>query len=87
MMGTKEKLIERFKRQPKNFTFDEMVKLLNGFGYSITNKGKTSGSRVRFINAGTMSIIDMHKPHPNNLVNESVMKDVYNKLKNNFLIE
>lgn len=27
-MGTKEKLIERFKRQPKDFTFDEMTKLL-----------------------------------------------------------
>lgn len=31
-MGTKEKLIDRFKRQPKDFTFDEMVKLLIGFG-------------------------------------------------------
>ncbi len=86
-MGTKEKLIERFKKQPKDFTFDEMVKLLTGFGYVITNKGKTSGSRVRFINTVTMSIIDKHKPHPTNIVNESVMKDVYNKLKNNLLIE
>jgi hypothetical protein len=49
-MGTKEKLIERFKRQPKDFTFDEMVKLLIGFGFSISHKGKTSGSRIRFIN-------------------------------------
>jgi len=29
----------------------------------------------------------MFKPHPTNRVNESVMKDVYNKLKNKFLIE
>ena len=86
-MGTKEKLIERFKRQPKNFTFDEIVKLLNGFGYSISNKGKTSGSRIRFINKETMSVIDMHKPHPSNIMNEGVMKDVYTKLKNNFLID
>ena len=86
-MGTKEKLIERFKRQPKDFTFDEMVKLLIGFGYSISNKGKTSGSRIRFINKTTMSVIELHRPHPSNVVNEGVMKDVYNKLKNNFLIE
>ena len=86
-MGTKEKLIERFKRQPKDFTFDEMVKLLVGFGYSICTKGKTSGSRIRFINKASMSVIDMHKPHPSNVMNEGVMKDVYNKLKNNFLIE
>ena len=86
-MGTKEKLIERFKRQPKDFTFDEMVKLLIGFGYTIGNKGKTSGSRIRFINKETKSVIDMHKPHPSNIMNEGAMKDVYNKLKNNFLIE
>jgi len=63
-----------------------MVKLLIGFGYSISNKGKTSGSRIRFINKETMSVIDMHKPHPSNVVNEGVMKDVYTKLKNNLLI-
>lgn len=31
-MGTKEKLIERFKKQPNDFTFDEMEKLLSIFG-------------------------------------------------------
>ena len=85
-MGTKDKLIERFKKQPKDFTYDEMVKLLIGFGYSQSNKGKTSGSRVRFINTETKSIIDMHKSHLSNIINEGTMKDVYNKLKNNFLI-
>ena len=64
-----------------------MVKLLIGFGYSIRNKGKTSGSRIRFINKETMSVIDMHKPHLSNVINEGVMKDVYTKLKNNFLID
>ena len=64
-----------------------MVKLLIGFGYTISNKGKTSGSRIRFINKETKSVIDMHKPHPSNIMNEGVMKDVYNKLKNNFFID
>ena len=64
-----------------------MVKLLIGFGYTISNKGKTSGSRIRFINKVTNSVIDMHKPHPSNIMNEGVMKDVYNKLKNNFFID
>jgi hypothetical protein len=63
-----------------------MVKLLIGYGYSLSNKGKTSGSRVRFINTETKSIIDMHKPHPTKIINEGTMKDVYYKLKNNFLI-
>ena len=46
MMGTKEKLIERFRSLPTDFTFDEMEKLLGYFGYERSNKGKTSGSRV-----------------------------------------
>ena len=32
-MGTKEKLIERFKALPSDFTFDELEKLLKCFGY------------------------------------------------------
>jgi len=38
-MGTKEKLIERFRHLPKDFTFEETVKLLGVFGYDVHNKG------------------------------------------------
>jgi hypothetical protein len=47
-MGTKEKLIERLKKLPKDFTFDEAERLLTLFGYIRSNKGKASGSRVMF---------------------------------------
>ena len=47
-MSKNDKIIERFKNLPKDFTFDEMEKLLTIFGYEKTNKGKTSGSRVMF---------------------------------------
>lgn len=47
-MGTKEKLIERFKLQPNDFTWDELVRLFSILGYETDNKGKTSGSRVIF---------------------------------------
>lgn len=39
-MGSKEKLIERFKRLPKDFTFDEMVKLLEIYGFEKKTKEK-----------------------------------------------
>lgn len=61
-MGTKEKLIERFKSQPKDFNWDELVRLFSIFGYKIDNKGKTSGSRVIF--AKGESSYTAHKPHP-----------------------
>lgn len=78
-MGTREKLIERFKRQPTDFTFDEMIKLLGYFGYSIYNKGKTSGSRVVFVNRGRVPIM-LHKPHPKNIVKSYAMKQVLDYL-------
>lgn len=48
-MGKKEKLIERIKARPKDFTFDEAETLLNYLNYVRINKGKTSGSRVMFV--------------------------------------
>ena len=50
-MGTKEKLVDLLKSLPADFTFDEAARLLNLFGYKKENKGKTSGSRVMFIDA------------------------------------
>lgn len=85
-MGTKEKLIARFVALPRDFTFDEMVRLLHGFGYVQSNKGKTSGSRVRFLNAEKQSMIDLHKPHPGNIVKMGAMKDVLGFLESNGFI-
>ena len=36
-MGTKEKLIERFKSQPKDFNRDELVRSYSIFVYKIDN--------------------------------------------------
>ena len=79
-MSTNEKLIERFRKQPKDFIYNEMVKLLVGLGYKESNKGKTSGSRVRFVNKELKSIIDFHKPHPGSIIKESALKDILKKL-------
>jgi len=87
-MTTKDKLIERFRTLPKDFTVNELSKLLKGLGFRISNKGKTSGSRVRFINVESKSIIDLHKPHPGNIIKESALKDVFEKLMlNGFIVK
>ena len=79
-MSTKDKLIERFKRKPKDFTWQELVRLLGMFGFEIDNKGKTSGSRTVFVKDDDE--IEVHKPHPSNVIKDYVMKKVLN-----FLIE
>lgn len=64
-MGKKEKLIQKLKSQPKDFTFSELETLLKQLGYTYSKKGKTSGSRVEFIHKSHGSIL-LHKPHPQN---------------------
>ena len=81
-MGTKEKLIDRLKSQPKDFTFDEAERLLPLFGYVKSNKGKTSGSRVMFIDAQKRKIL-LHKPHPGNIMNEYTIKKLLTVLYKN----
>ena len=45
-MSKKEKLINRLKTKPKDFTYNEAKTLLESVGFVESNKGKTSGSRV-----------------------------------------
>jgi len=63
-MGKKDKLIARLKSKPKDFTFEEAETLLGYLSYERSNKGKTSGSRVMFVNRERKSQILLHKPHP-----------------------
>ena len=73
-------------RLPKDFTFEETVSLLESLGYYKHNKGKTSGSRIRFKNDATGMFIDIHRPHPGSIMKEWMMKEIYRHLKNNRLI-
>lgn len=81
-MVTKDKLIERFKRLPKDFTFDELTRLLEIYGFEKSNKGKTSGSRVVF-KSGDLKPIMLHKPHPGNIVKGYALKQVYIPISKN----
>jgi len=85
-MGTKEKLIERFKRQPKDFTFNELTHLFQVLGFEISQKGKTSGSRIEFVNNEKELSYGAHKPHPDNAIKSYVMKQVLEFLTLNKLI-
>ncbi len=63
-MGQKEKLIAKLKSNPKDFTFDEAESLLGYMTYRMSNKGRTSGSRVMFTSDKYKTKILLHKPHP-----------------------
>ena len=63
-MSKIEKLIARFKNKPKDFTWDEMTKMLNSFGYEEIHG---SGSRRKFIHENCQLII-LHEPHPKKIL-------------------
>lgn len=84
-MGRHDKLVIRLKGKPKDFTWNELVGLLEGLGYSKTADGKTGDARRRFLHA-TAPTIALHKPHPGNIVKMYVIRDVLRVLTEENLI-
>ena len=79
-MSRTEKLVQRLLSLPKDFTWEELTKILALFGYEEIKKGKTGGSRRKFADE-KKHIISLHKPHPGNIVKEYALKQVIAQLK------
>lgn len=77
-MSTKKKLLKRLFSRPGDFTWDEMEALLNGLGY-VTISGE--GSRYKLYHSESESLINLHKPHPGNIVKSYAIKDVIDVLE------
>ena len=79
-MSKIEKLIDKFISIPKDLTWEELIKVLSHFGFNeIRKKGKTGGSRVKFVDV-EKHIINLHKPHPSNIIKQYVIKQTLKKL-------
>lgn len=85
-MSKEEKLIQRILSLPKDFTIDELTTLLKRLGYSASNKGATSGSRMAFIHEQTKHVISIHKPHPKKELGIGTLKDVVASLREQSLL-
>lgn len=66
-MGTKDTLINRFLSRPKDFSYQELRRLLGNFGY---RELQGSGSRVVFVNQQLNHKIKLHRPHPGNILKQ-----------------
>jgi hypothetical protein len=86
-MSKLEKLIKRFISKPKDFTYQELISLLNGLGYSEIKTGRTSGSRVAFYNTDSKHIIRLHKPHPTNVLKRYQLDYLEDELENSGAIQ
>lgn len=79
-MSKIEKLLERLFSNRKDFTWDELVNILGHYGYFEHNKGKTGGSRRKFVDANK-NIISLHKPYPGNILKTYAIKEIIDHLK------
>lgn len=80
-MSELDKLKDRLKSLPKDFSYNETKTLLKKLGFKESNKGKTSGSRVKFYRAEDNVVIRCHKPHPSNVMDPNFVKDLLEELK------
>ena len=85
-MTQKEKLKKRIRQLPKDFTFAELEALLLQLGFEKDDKGKTSGSRVKFYHSGLKLQYLAHKPHPSSVIKEKALRDIVDYLIENKLI-
>jgi predicted RNA binding protein YcfA (HicA-like mRNA interferase family) len=79
-MSKKEKLLKKFLEKPpkKDLTFDELETLLVACGYK---KLEDKGSAVKFYNEDRDNLINLHKPHPSNILKTYLVKQTQEKLK------
>lgn len=80
-MSKIDKLILKLKSKPKDFTWSNTIKILNHFGYKeLTKKGKTGGSRRKFVDE-KKNVIIIHEPHPEKTIKPYVVKLLIEHLK------
>ncbi len=85
-MSKYEKLIAKLLNRDAQIKYQEVLYLLARMGYRKSEKRRTSGSRVAFVNDETSHIIRLHKPHPGNELKAYAKKLLINELKDRKLI-
>ena len=76
-----DKARERLMSVPKDYTYSEAKSLLGHLGFIELNKGKTSGSRVKFYRPSDGAFVLLHKPHPSDIMVVKSVRDLAAKLK------
>lgn len=84
-MGRKDKVVARLRARPKDFTWEELVRLLEALGYREAATGKTGGSRRRFVHSSA-PVIALHKPHPGSILKLYAVDQVIRVLSEEGLI-
>ena len=79
-MSKFDKARQRILSRPKDYTYTEAKYLLSQIGFEEYNKGKTSGSRVKFYRKQDERVILLHKPHPGDVMKQGAVKQLVDYL-------
>ncbi len=82
-MSQTKKLLEQFINTPLP-KWSELIALMKKLGYK---KLEGDGSRVKFVNIEIKSVIELHKPHPQNTIKLYTKKDIIKELKDKGFIK
>ncbi|HMF74295.1 MAG TPA: type II toxin-antitoxin system HicA family toxin [Bryobacteraceae bacterium] len=77
-MSKREKLLQRLLTKPTDFTWAELVAVMEGFGYELK---KTGGSGRKFIHPKTAATAFLHEPHPGKILKAYQIRDILSHLK------
>ena len=79
-MSKKDKLLKKFLETPpkKDLTFKELEALLLSCKFK---KLDGSGSAVKFYNREKDILINLHKPHPSDILKVYLIKQIQSKIK------
>ncbi|WP_025673880.1 type II toxin-antitoxin system HicA family toxin [Salinivibrio socompensis] len=76
-MTKAEKLLQKLKSIPNDFTWNELKSVLERLEFE---EVQGSGSRVKFIRRHDGRIINLHKPHPGNIMKKYALRIVIAEL-------
>jgi predicted RNA binding protein YcfA (HicA-like mRNA interferase family) len=84
-MDRPDKLLERLRRRPRDFTWAELTTLLRRLGFRQVRTGSTGGSRRRFAHPDGY-VISLHEPHPGRILKRYQIDQILETLEREGLI-
>lgn len=84
-MTRRDQILRRLLTRARDFSWEELVTLLRGFGYGPLGGGKTGGSRVRFLHESCPPII-LYRPQPSSVLKPYQLDQVEGVLKGEGLL-
>jgi HicA toxin of bacterial toxin-antitoxin, len=78
LVSKRDKLLKRLLSKPTDFTWEDLVTVMEGFDYELKTTG---GSGRKFIDPNTRATAFLHEPHPGKILKAYQIRDIVSHLK------